>query len=107
MIWNGNMHDLVIRGGQVVTPAGVVSADIAIEDERIIEIRQDLGAGKEEMDARGLTVLPGVIDVHVHFNEPCRTHWEGSAKGSRAFAAGGGTLFFDMPLNSTPCTVNG
>jgi allantoinase len=101
------MYDLVIRGGQVVTPAGVVSADIAIEDERIIEIRQDLGAGKEEMDARGLTVLPGVIDVHVHFNEPGRTHWEGSAKGSRAFAAGGGTLFFDMPLNSTPCTVNG
>src|SRR5580704_19772148 len=104
-IWNGNMHDLVIRGGQVATLAGVVSADIAIEDERIAEIGQDLGAAKEEMDARGLTVFPGVIDVHVHFNEPGRTHWEGSATGSRAFAAGGGTLFFDMPLNSTPCTV--
>jgi allantoinase len=101
------MHDLVIRGGQVVTLAGVISADIAIEDERIAEIGQDLGAAKEEMDARGLTVFPGVIDVHVHFNEPGRTHWEGSATGSRAFAAGGGTLFFDMPLNSTPCTVNG
>ena len=58
------------------------------------------------MDARGLTVLPGVIDVHLHFNEPGRTEWEGAATGSRALAAGGGTLFFDMPLNSTPCMVN-
>jgi allantoinase len=47
-----------------------------------------------------------VIDVHLHFNEPGRTDWEGAATGSRALAAGGGTLFFDMPLNSTPCTVN-
>lgn len=101
------MHDLVIRGGQVVTAAGVIAADIAIEDERIGAIGHDVGAGKEEMDARGLTIFPGVIDVHVHFNEPGRTHWEGSATGSRAFAAGGGTLFFDMPLNSSPCTVSG
>jgi allantoinase len=101
------MHDLVIRGGQVVTAAGVISADIAIEDEQITEIGPDIDAGKEEMDARGLTIFPGVIDVHVHFNEPGRTHWEGSATGSRAFAAGGGTLFFDMPLNSSPCTVSG
>jgi allantoinase len=50
--------------------------------------------------------MPGVIDVHLHFNEPGRTEWEGAATGSRALAAGGGTLFFDMPLNSTPCTVN-
>jgi allantoinase len=51
-------------------------------------------------------VLPGLIDVHVHFNEPGRTAWEGGATGSRALAAGGGTLFFDMPLNSTPCCTN-
>ena len=51
-------------------------------------------------------MLPGLIDVHLHFNEPGRTEWEGAATGSRALAAGGGTLFFDMPLNSTPCTVN-
>src|SRR5262249_45583183 len=56
---------------------------------------------------RGLTVLPGIIDVHVHFNEPGRTEWEGAATGSRALAAGGGTVFFDMPLNSSPCTVGG
>jgi allantoinase len=46
-----------------------------------------------------------VIDVHVHFNEPGRTGWEGAATGSRALAAGGGAMFFDMPLNSSPCTV--
>jgi allantoinase len=51
-------------------------------------------------------VLPGAIDVHLHFNEPGRTEWEGAATGSCALAAGGGTLFFDMPLNSTPCTVS-
>ena len=55
----------------------------------------------------GLTVFPGLIDVHVHFNEPGRADWEGAATGSRALAAGGGTLFFDMPLNSSPCTVGG
>ena len=63
-------------------------------------------ADAEEVDARGLAVFPGVIDVHVHFNEPGRTDWEGAATGSRALAAGGGTAFFDMPLNSTPCTLN-
>ena len=47
-----------------------------------------------------------MVDVHLHFNEPGRTEWEGGATGSRALAAGGGTTFFDMPLNSTPCTVN-
>jgi allantoinase len=51
-------------------------------------------------------VFPALIDVHLHFNEPGRTEWEGAGTGSRALAAGGGAVFFDMPLNSTPCTVN-
>ncbi len=55
---------------------------------------------------QGLTIVPGLIDIHLHFNEPGRADWEGAATGSRALAAGGGTLFFDMPLNSSPCTVN-
>lgn len=91
------MSDLVIRGAQ---------SDIAIEDGTIASIGRDLPAGKREIDACSLAILPGVIDVHVHFNEPGRTEWEGAATGSRAFAAAGGTLFFDMPLNSAPCTVN-
>ena len=101
---------MIVRGGSVVTPEGVIAADIAVEDGRIREIAPDLapdgeGGAGPEIDARGLTVLPGLIDVHVHFNEPGRTAWEGAATGSRALAAGGGTMFFDMPLNSSPCTV--
>src|SRR5258705_10016581 len=100
------MADLVIRGGTAVLPDGLTRADIAVEDGRISAIDPDAGAGREEIDARGLFVLPGFIDVHLHFNEPGRTEWEGAATGSRGLAAGGGTLFFDMPLNSTPCAVN-
>ena len=57
--------------------------------------------GREEIVAEGLYVLPGIIDAHVHFNEPGRTDWEGIETGSNALAAGGGDhAFFDMPLNS-------
>ena len=92
------MPDLVVRGDL---------EDIAIEDGKIVAIGPELSLrAAEELDARGLHVFPGLIDVHLHFNEPGRTDWEGAATGSRALAAGGGTLFFDMPLNSTPCTVN-
>ena len=91
------MADLLIRGD---------SGDISISDGVISAIGTGLSINaKREVDARGLLILPGVIDVHVHFNEPGREHWEGAATGSRAFAAGGGTLYFDMPLNSMPCTV--
>src|SRR6266705_788021 len=99
------MADLVIRSATLVTE-GMPKADVSISDGRIDAIGPDLPGAKEEIDAHGLHVFPGVIDVHLHFNEPGRTSWEGAATGSRALAAGGGTLFFDMPLNSTPCTVN-
>lgn len=96
---------MIVRGGLLTTPEGMVAADLAVEDGRIAAIGPELPGGISEIDARGLTVLPGLIDVHVHFNEPGRDDWEGAATGSRALAAGGGTLFFDMPLNSSPCTV--
>jgi allantoinase len=92
------MPDLVIRGAEF---------DVAVEDGQISAVGRELPGGKTEIDARGLHVLPGLIDVHVHFNEPGRTEWEGAATGSRALASGGGTVFFDMPLNSSPCTVGG
>jgi len=101
------MADLVVRGGHVVTPEGPRTADITVEDGRISAIAPELPGAQTEIDARGLTVLPGLIDVHVHFNEPGRAEWEGAATGSRALASGGGTVFFDMPLNSSPCTVGG
>jgi allantoinase len=97
----------VVRGGTVVTPDGERQADVAIEDGRITAIGPEISAAGDDIDAHGLLVLPALIDVHVHFNEPGRADWEGAATGSRALAAGGGAVFFDMPLNSTPCTVNG
>jgi allantoinase len=100
--------DVVIRGGTVVLPGVLpVRADIAIEGERIAAIGPDLPGAGEEVDARGMHVLPGVIDAHVHFNEPGRTHWEGWATGTRALAAGGATACLEMPLNAHPPTVDG
>lgn len=104
--------DTVIRGGAVVRTEGTRTADIAIADGRIVAIEPELtipatGRAPREIDARGLHVFPGVIDSHVHFNDPGRDHWEGIATGSRALAAGGGTCFVDMPLNSSPPTLDG
>ena len=100
------MADLVIRGGTIVTADAVFPADVAIEDGWMTAVAPDMPGAASEIDARGLFVFPALIDAHLHFNEPGRTEWEGGATGSRALAAGGGTLFFDMPLNSTPCTLN-
>ncbi len=101
------MVDLVIRGGTIVSANGSQQADIAVDGGRFVEIGHALPAAHYEIDAAGLLVLPGLIDVHLHFNEPGREAWEGIATGSRSLAAGGGTLFFDMPLNSSPCTLDG
>ncbi len=99
------MPDLVIRRADVVTPNSIIRADIAIEGEHISAVGTDLPGASQEFDATGLTIFPGLIDIHVHFNEPGRTEWEGAKTGSSALAAGGGTMFIDMPLNSSPCTV--
>ena len=96
----------VFRGGAVLTPEGLVQADVAIEGGRIAAVGTQLEAAGEEIDATGLHVLPGVVDAHVHFNEPGRADWEGFATGSAALAAGGGTCFVDMPLNAHPPTVD-
>ncbi|QBD78770.1 allantoinase [Ktedonosporobacter rubrisoli] len=96
-------YDLIIRRGILVTPHDTVQADLAISDGHIVALEPELsGTCKEEIDARELLVFPGIIDAHVHFNEPGRTHWEGFQSGTRALAAGGTTSFFDMPLNSSP-----
>ena len=89
--------DLLVRGEQ----------DIGISDGKIVALAEDLsGSGKSEIDARDLAIFPGVIDAHVHFNEPGRTDWEGFATGSRAAAAGGTTTVFEMPLNAHPPTTS-
>ena len=99
--------DLIVRGGTVVTPEGLVKADLGVAGEQIRALGPELeGAGREVVNAVGLHIFPGVIDAHVHFNEPGRAHWEGFETGSHAVAAGGATLFFDMPLNAHPPTID-
>lgn len=95
---------MIIRGGTLVMPNGLLAADLLVERGVIQAIDSEL-PGEAALDATGLHIFPAVIDVHLHFNEPGRTEWEGAATGSRALAAGGGAAFFDMPLNSTPCTT--
>ena len=98
------MHDLIIRGGTWPT---LETADIAVTDGVIAQVAPEIsGAARTEINARGLHVLPGVVDAHVHFNAPGREDWEGVTSGSSAFAAGGGTVFIDMPLNSSPVTTS-
>jgi allantoinase len=99
--------DTITRNGTLVTADAIRRADIGITDGKIAAIVENLGgSAKEEIDATGLHIFPGVIDAHVHFNEPGRTEWEGIETGSRALAAGGGTMFFDMPLNAHPPTCD-
>ncbi len=96
------MVDVVVRGGTI---DGVV-ADVAIEDGVIAAVGPDLPAGREELDASRLLVLPGVVDAHVHLNDPGRAAWEGFATGTGALAVGGATTCVDMPLNASPPTLD-
>ncbi|MEP7015552.1 MAG: allantoinase AllB [Verrucomicrobiota bacterium] len=82
--------------------------DIGVAGGKFVALGQNLGgSAREEIDATKMSIFPGVIDSHVHFNEPGRTDWEGFETGSRAAAAGGTTTVFDMPLNSHPPTTDG
>jgi allantoinase len=100
-------YDLILRGGTVVTSAELKEVDVAVLGGRIVALAPQLpGTAREEIVATGLHIFSGVIDAHVHFNEPGRTDWEGIETGSRALAAGGGTVFFDMPLNAHPPTLD-
>src|SRR5213078_3088011 len=82
--------------------------DIGISEGKIVALEQNLsGTSTSEIDATKLSIFPGVIDSHVHFNEPGRTEWEGFQTGSSAAAAGGTTTAFDMPLNAHPPTIDG
>ncbi|GHC50200.1 allantoinase AllB [Roseibacillus persicicus] len=77
--------------------------EIGVRDGVIVAVGGSLdGEGEHAHDFGDAMLLPGWIDAHVHFNEPGRADWEGLATGSQALAAGGGTVFFDMPLNSSP-----
>ena len=97
-------YDLVIRNGMAVLPAGLVPADIGVSGGKITAIGAiPAGQAGEEIDATGLTVLPGMIDTQVHFREPGSTHKEDLATGSQAAVMGGITGVFEMP-NTNPST---
>ncbi|HLY66284.1 MAG TPA: allantoinase AllB [Chloroflexota bacterium] len=100
--------DLVIRRGTIVTEHDVFPADVAVQDGRIAALLAPGAAldARDTFDAMGLHILPGLVDCHVHLNEPGRTDWEGYESGTRAAAAGGITAVLDMPLNSDPPTVS-
>ncbi len=99
-------YDLVIKNGVAVTPSGVVPADIGVRAGRIAAVGALVGArGAEVFDAKGLHVLPGVIDTQVHFREPGNEHKEDLESGSRAAVLGGVTAVFDMPNTQPPTTT--
>jgi allantoinase len=96
-----------IRSRRVVTPEGVQAATVHVRNGVIEEISSynDIPSGKHIYDAGESVVMPGLVDTHVHINEPGRADWEGFETATRAAAAGGVTTLIDMPLNSIPATT--
>ncbi len=96
-----------IGGKHVITPEGEREAAVIIHGEKIVAVvaTDRLPAGCPYEDVGDRVVMPGLIDAHVHINEPGRTDWEGFWTATRAAAAGGFTTLVDMPLNSSPVTT--
>jgi allantoinase len=107
-LWPFSMTpELVVRSSRVVTPEGMCPAAVHIHDGKITGVHayEEVPAGSELFEASLSVVMPGVVDTHVHINEPGRTSWEGFERATRAAAAGGITTLIDMPLNSIPATT--
>src|SRR6478752_7611231 len=98
--------DLVIANGTVFTPGGLARTDVGVRDGTTVAIG-DLGQAKAatRYDAKGLTVLPGVIDEQVHFREPGPVHKEDLESGTRGAVLGGVTTVFEMPNTDPPTTT--
>jgi len=98
--------DLVIHNGPIVSPDSIVEASLAIRDGRILAMgaAEAMPPAHEVFDAAGLHVLPGAIDVHVHFRDPGYAHKEDWETGTASAAFGGVTTVFDMP-NTIPATA--
>jgi dihydroorotase len=98
--------DLVVRGGTCMTPSGRAEIDIGIRDGKLAEFGDLAGAeSTETLDARGLHILPGVIDSQVHFREPGHPEKEDLESGTCAAVAGGVTAVFEMPNTDPPTTT--
>lgn len=105
------MASWTIRSERVVLPDGMRPATVHVEDGKISEISPFVTSGTVRtlgtlIEAEGMVVMPGLVDTHVHVNEPGRTDWEGFHTATRAAAAGGITTIVDMPLNSIPSTTS-
>ncbi len=102
------MLDLVVRSRRTVTPSGEQPLAVGVSGGRIVALeRYDAAlAARADHDLGDTALLPGLVDTHVHVNEPGRTEWEGYATATRAAAAGGVTTIVDMPLNAVPPTVD-
>lgn len=100
--------DSIVRGRRVLTPDGIRPAAVHIIGGTIAAVvdHGQLAAGTPVFDAGDDVVMPGVVDTHVHVNEPGRTDWEGYTTATRAAAAGGITTVIDMPLNCIPATTS-
>jgi allantoinase len=100
--------NLYLKNAKVVTEQEVFFGGIVVAGEKIAEVVKGSPeiAADQTIDVKGNLILPGIIDGHVHLNEPGREAWEGYATGTQAAAAGGITTLLDMPLNSTPPTIN-
>lgn len=100
--------DLIIRARRAVVGGSEVACTVAVTEGRIVAVAPydvELGAAITVELAEDEVLLPGLVDTHVHVNEPGRTEWEGFASATRAAAAGGVTTIIDMPLNSIPPTT--
>jgi allantoinase len=101
------LPDLLLLGERVVTPEGVRPASVQIRDGKIERVGpiDEAPFGSPLIDCGDSVLMPGIVDTHVHVNEPGRTEWEGFETATRAAAAGGVTTLVDMPLNSIPATT--
>ena len=102
----GDVTQTVLRGGRVVTPEGILQADVVIEGERIVDLVERAAAPSDAdvIDVTGRTVLPGLIDTHAHLREPGHTHKEDIEHATRAAAVGGYTTVMGMPNVAPPTT---
>ena len=100
--------EIYLKNARVVTEEEIFVGGVVIADEKIVEVVHGNrpAAAATEIDLDGKILMPGVVDGHVHFNEPGREEWEGYYTGTMAAAAGGTTTILEMPLNSTPPTIN-
>jgi allantoinase len=103
----GTADDLIVRGKRVITPDGEHAAAIHVRAGVIAALTEfnDVPGGVAIHEAGDLVIMPGIVDTHVHVNEPGRTEWEGFSSATRAAAAGGVTTLIEMPLNSIPATT--